>query len=159
MVRSNDARSNVTRSGVAEPPSKAWECPSHAWKGLSHVWKDPSQSWEGPSQAWKERPKAHPRPERALPRAQEAQVIIQSVLRSSAVYPTRWLKRALIAVGGSADPLTPLWRRPCGASINPRPDGSLDFPPPDGVGVFEHPHLHRLLRIVEQNGNRRSKAR
>ena len=44
--------------------------------------------------------------------------------------------------------------------INPRPDGPLDFPPPDGGGgVFEHPRLSRLLRIVEQNGKRRSKAR
>ena len=43
--------------------------------------------------------------------------------------------------------------------LNPRPDGPLDFPPPDGGGVFEHPCLSRLLRIVEQNGKRRSKAR
>ena len=47
------------------------------------------------------------------------------------------------------------------APLNPRPDGPLDFPPPAG-GVFEHPpppRLSRLLRIVEQHGKRRSKAR
>ena len=46
--------------------------------------------------------------------------------------------------------------------FNPRPDGSLDFPPPDGVGVWTPPPppgLFRLLRIVEQNEKRRSKAR
>ena len=41
--------------------------------------------------------------------------------------------------------------------VNPRHAGPLDFPPP--AGVFEHPRLSRLLRIVEQNGKRRSKAR
>ena len=43
--------------------------------------------------------------------------------------------------------------------VNPRPAGPLDFPPP--AGGFEHPppRLSRLLRIVEQNGKRRSKAR
>ena len=44
--------------------------------------------------------------------------------------------------------------------FNPRPAGPLDFPRPAGGGVFEHPpRLSRLLRIVEQNGKRRSKAR
>ena len=48
------------------------------------------------------------------------------------------------------------------AGVNPRPDGPLDFPPPaggGGGGVFEHPRLSRLQRIVEQNGKRHSKAR
>ena len=48
------------------------------------------------------------------------------------------------------------------SSHNPRPAGPLDFPPPaGGGGVFEHPppRLSRLLRIVEQNGKWRSKAR
>ena len=48
--------------------------------------------------------RAHPRPERALPRSQEAQVIIQSVIRPSAVYPTRWLKKGPDRGLGSADP-------------------------------------------------------
>ena len=42
--------------------------------------------------------------------------------------------------------------------LNPRPDGPLDFPPPAG-GCLNTPRLSRLLRIVEQNGKRRSKAR
>ena len=38
-------------------------------------------------------------------------------------------------------------------------DGPLDFPPPAGEGCLNTPRLSRLLRIVEQNGRRRSKAR
>ena len=45
-----------------------------------------------------------------------------------------------------------------GYMINPRVDGPLDFPPPAG-GCLNTPHLSRLLRIVEQNKKRRSKAR
>ena len=44
-------------------------------------------------------------------------------------------------------------------SVNPRPAGPLDFPRPAGGGVWTPPRLSRLLRIVEQNGKRRSKAR
>ena len=45
--------------------------------------------------------------------------------------------------------------------VNPRPAGPLDFPrPAGGGGVWTPPpRLSRLLRIVEQNGKRRSKAR
>ena len=43
--------------------------------------------------------------------------------------------------------------------LNPRPAGPLDFPRPAGGGVWTPPRLSRLLRIVEQNGKRRSKAR
>ena len=42
--------------------------------------------------------------------------------------------------------------------FNPRPAGPLDFPPPAG-GCLNTPRLSRLLRNVEQNGKRRSKAR
>ena len=48
-------------------------------------------------------------------------------------------------------------------TFNPRPAGPLDFPPPagggGGGGVWTPPRLSRLLRIVEQNKKRRSKAR
>ena len=45
--------------------------------------------------------------------------------------------------------------------FNPRPAGPMDFPPPDGGGggCLNTPRLSRLLRIVEQNGKRRSKPR
>ena len=42
--------------------------------------------------------------------------------------------------------------------VHARPDGPLDFPPPDG-GCLNTPCLSRLLRIVELNGKLRSKAR
>ena len=44
--------------------------------------------------------------------------------------------------------------------INPRPDGPLDFPPPDGGGGgrLNTPRLSRLLRTVVQNEKRHSKA-
>ena len=47
------------------------------------------------------------------------------------------------------------------ARVNPRPDGPLDFPRPAGGGgcLNTPPRLSRLLRIVEQNWKRRSKAR
>ena len=43
-------------------------------------------------------------------------------------------------------------------TFNPRPAGPLDFLPPVG-GCLNTPRLSRLLRIVEQYGKRRSKAR
>ena len=43
--------------------------------------------------------------------------------------------------------------------FNPRPAGPLDFQPPAGGGCLNTPRLTRLLRIVEQYGKRRSKAR
>ena len=58
----------------------------------------------------------------------------------------------------------------CNAHVLLRPDGPLDFPPPDeGGGVFEHTHTHthssntppplsRLLRVVEQNEKQCLKA-
>ena len=42
--------------------------------------------------------------------------------------------------------------------VNPRPAGPLDFPPPAG-GCLNTPRLSRLLRILEQNRQRHSKAR
>ena len=50
---------------------------------------------------------------------------------------------------------------PSRAKVNPRPAGPLDFPRPAGGGgcLNTPPRLSRLLRIVEQNGKRRSKAR
>ena len=63
--------------------------------------------------------------------------------------------------------LTLQWRWPClvlarsQVSLNPRPDGPLDFPPPagGGGGVWTPHRLSRLLRIVKQDGKWRSKAR
>ena len=50
-----------------------------------------------------------------------------------------------------------VWDSNC---VNPRPAGPLDFPrPAGGGGCLNTPRLSRLLRIVEQNGKRRSKAR
>ena len=49
-----------------------------------------------------------------------------------------------------------MFRPPC--QVNPRPDGPLDFPRPAG-GCLNTPRLSRLLRVVEQNGKRCSKAR
>ena len=42
--------------------------------------------------------------------------------------------------------------------INPRPDGPLDFPPPDG-GLLRAPPLSRLLGHVATRGKRHSKER
>ena len=49
---------------------------------------------------------------------------------------------------------------PNGSQVNPRPDGPLDFPPPDG-GVVENPPplLTRHLAVVARNRKMRSTAR
>ena len=64
-----------------------------------------------------------------------------------------------ITVKGSVSTAFAVWKY--FSYINPRPAGPLDFPPPagGGGGVWTPPRLSRLLRIVEQNGKRRSKAR
>ena len=44
--------------------------------------------------------------------------------------------------------------------FNPRPDGPLDFPPPDGGGALKSPPpLSRLLGHVATRGKRHSKER